>query len=255
MKDIFKKQGYFKDKINPYELSDNATVELGAMKKNFASLDKDPYTSITNNRFRAYSNLILFPWERKLSWIPPQQKDGNLSSSYWQGNFNPEHKDAIRYFTPIDPTVKNSTLLNNIILHDYDLTFWDPAYSSLPIYVGVHFVKLAVLDKSQVAFSSPNLVHQDGEAFTFAHLFNRVNVRGGTNYISKPEWANHKLEQVDRCDIMEEFEMYEPFESYAVCDEMVSHYVSPIELDDKELQQGYREIVLIDFSLMHQWIK
>lgn len=236
------------------QLSNSAMAELETVQKNFASLAKDPYTSPDNNRFRAYSNAIIFPWEREVFWIPTEIKNGQHVSSYWQGSFNPEHKGATRSFTPLNSTVKKTSLVNNLILHDFDLTFWDQNYGNLPIYVGIHFVKLQVLDPNEIAYSSPDLMHQDGEAFTFAHLFNRNNVKGGANYISTPQWANHKLEDIKKDDILAEFEMHHAFESYGVCDNLVSHYVSPIELDDKEQSQGSREIILIDFSLMQQWL-
>jgi hypothetical protein len=254
MKEMFKQNGYFRTQINPFILSKNAESELAIVQKNFSSLPKDPYTDSKNYRFRAYSNLILLPWKRKMFWIPPKYQAGQYLSSYWQGDFNLEHHDKVRSFTPLDNETKRTDLINNLILHDYDLTFWRNEYTYTPLYVGIHFVKLMVVDPEHIAFSSPDLVHRDGEAFTFAHLFHRSNIVGGTNYIATPESANHKLEELKEQNIMEKFELHETFDSYGVCDEMVSHYVSPIKLQDKNLMMGTREIILIDFSPMKQWI-
>lgn len=253
MKNIFEEQGYLKLKINPLFLASKAQDEIEIIRNNFDSLTKDPYSETRSNRFRSYSNLIILPWDRKIIWLPLENKSGRYVSSYWQGGFNPEHVGACRSFTPLSTEVKNTNLLNNLILHDFDLTFWKTG-NTLPIYVGVHFVKLLVMEKNEIAFSSPDLLHRDGEAFTFAHLFERKNVQGGVNYISTPELANNKIGDVPEDKILMKFELHEPFESYAVCDEMVSHYVSPIKIDNPELSCGVREIMLIDFSNMQQQI-
>lgn len=253
MKNSFQEQGYLKTTINPLFLASKAQDEIKILRNNFDSLTRDPYSEASSNRFRSYSNLIILPWDRKIIWLPLENKNGRYVSSYWQGGFNPEHIDTYRSFTPLSNEAKNTALLNNLILHDFDLTFWKTK-NNLPIYVGVHFVKLLVMKKDEVAFSSPDLLHRDGEAFTFAHLFERKNVQGGVNYISTPELANNKIEDVPEDKILMKFELQEPFESYAVCDEMVSHYVSPITIDNPQLSYGYREIILIDFSNVQQQI-
>src|SRR6185437_13400220 len=236
--------GFIKAKLNPFNLSTKAQLDLEMIHQNFDTLPKDPYAPNDCNRFRAYSNLIIIPWERKIHWIPPVHVNGNFLSGYWQGKFNPEHKDAIRYFTPLLSETRNTLFLKNLIMHDFDLTFWNSS-TTLPIYVGIHFVKLLVSDKNQIAFSSPDLLHRDGEAFTFAHLFKRFNVKGGTNYISKPEYANKKINEVDPNNILDKFEMYDQLDTYGVCDQLVSHYVSPVAIDDGSKKYGSREIILI----------
>ena len=253
MKNAFQEHGYLKSKINPLFLSSKARSEIKILRNNFDSLTRDPYSETRSNRFRSYSNLIILPWDRKIIWLPLENKNGRYVSSYWQGGFNPEHADAYRSFTPLSSEVKKTNFLNNLILHDFDLTFWKME-NTLPIYVGVHFIKLLVLEKNEIAFSSPDLLHRDGEAFTFAHLFERKNVQGGVNYISTPELANSKIDDVPEDKILTKFELHEPFESYAVCDEMVSHYVSPIKIDNPVLSHGSREIILIDFSTVQQQI-
>jgi hypothetical protein len=132
------------------------------------------------------------------------------------------------------------------------MTFWGQRNSLFPIYVGVHFVKLLVLNKGKLSFSSPNLMHQDGEAFTFAHLLSRYNVDGGVNYISTPDYANRKINDIPQDKIISQFEMFDIMDSYGVCDELVSHYVSPIKLKNPLLDYGVREIILIDFSPLIQ---
>lgn len=250
----FQEQGFVKTKVNAFDLSPTASDDLNIIKNNFDSLSRDPYADKSSNRFRAYSNLVIIPWEKKLYWIPPVNKNGQFVSKYWQGGFNPDHKDSVRYFTPLTSATKNTLFLKNLIFHDFDLTFWD-TQSTLPIYVGVHFIKLLVIEKNQIAFSSPDLLHRDGEAFTFAHLFNRYNVKGGTNYISKPEFANHKIGDIMPNDILSQFEMHDQMETYGVCDALVSHYVSPIQLDNQQLSYGRRDIILIDFSSVQQELK
>lgn len=252
MKKVFKEKGFIRASLKPVNLSDKAATEIQYLQENFKTLPNDPYANSSSNRSRAYSNLIIFPWDREVYWMPVEQKEDRYVSSYWQGKFNPEHKDAMRHFSPLNVKVKESMLLKNLILHDFDLTFLDDRFKNLPIYVGVHFVKLQVSDKNEEGISSPNLFHRDGEAFTFAHLFNRKNVKGGVNYIASTQCANTPLEAIDRSLLKSEFEMIEPFDGYGVCDKLVSHYVSPIKIQDETISHGVREIILIDFSAMKQ---
>ncbi len=95
-------------------------------------------------------------------------------------------------------------------------------------------------------------MHRDGETFTFAHLFTRHNVTGGINYIAESEWANYTLSNIPCDNIKAKFELHETFETYAVYDKLVSHYISPIELENEALRFGCREIILLDFSMMKQ---
>src|SRR5690625_7799112 len=96
------------------------------------------------------------------------------------------------------------------------------------------------LNDEDKAVSSPDCLHQDGEPFTFAHLIERKNVKGGTNVIGIPEVRGKQPDEVDEKDLHEVFEISKPLESYGVDDSAVSHYVGP------EDGAAVRSVILIE---------
>jgi hypothetical protein len=146
--------------------------------------------------------------------------------------------------------------LNSIIIEDYNLTFGLNDYY-LPIYVGIHFVKLTSTCDQSLGISSPDCFHQDGEPFTFAHLLYRSNnIVGGENYIAHPNERNKRLDDVNNENIYSQFTLKNISDSFAVHDSSVCHYVSPIKKinNDQVDLLGERWMILIDYSLTKQKI-
>lgn len=212
----------------------------------FSNLPEDDYAP-NLNRYRRYSRAIILPKTEDIYWLPTINKNNVEYSAYFQGKFNPEHPGAYREFHSIEKNIRNNKLLNEIIKANYKETFWNKEDKILPIHVGVHFVKLYVEKDGDKAISSPDCLHQDGEPFTFAHLIERTNVKGGTNAIAVPEAAGNKPEEVDNNDLIEVFEITQPLESYGVYDPDVSHYVSPVEKGNGN-NIGVRSVILIDYQ-------
>lgn len=194
----------------------------------FSNLPEDDYAP-NLNRYRRYSRAIILPDSEETVWLPTIHKNGNEYAAYFQGKFNPEHPDAYREFHSISKKIRSNQLLHKIIKANYRETFWNKEDKILPIHVGVHFVKLYVENEGDKAVSSPDCLHQYGEPFTFAHLIERANVKGGTNAIAVPSAAGKKPDEIDSNDLIEVFEIKQPLESYGVYDPAVSHYVSPVE--------------------------
>lgn len=212
----------------------------------FNDLPIDEYGG-NGNRYRRYSRAIILPETGEIVWLPTINKDNVEYSAYFQGKYNPEHLSAYREFHSLSKTMKNNKLLNKIITHDYNETFWDEKDKILPLHVGIHFVKLSVKKNGEKAVSSPDCLHQDGEPFTFAHLIERRNVKGGTNVIAFPTSAGKKPDDIDNEEIIEVFEIINPLESYGVYDPKVSHYVSSVEKNNGD-DEAVRSVILIDFQ-------
>jgi hypothetical protein len=227
------------------------------LSEEFSVLEADPYAPKGVKRYRRYGNGVILPWknEREVHWIPPVPRtNGVMLAGYDQGGNNPEHAN-IRYFHSLSSEIKRNALLNNLILEDFAHTFWDEDRQPLPIYFGVHFVKLQANGNGELGISSPNCFHQDGEPFTFAHLVYRSsNAQGGVNYIGKVHARNKTLPEVSDEEILKTFTLSGFMESFAVSDVAVSHYVDPIFKEDDSNEPAERCIVLIDFSPMSQMI-
>ena len=213
----------------------------------FTDLPADPYAAGCN-RYRGYGRALVVPWERSLTWLPTIL-DPQLGpvTEYYQGDHNPEYRGERRRFFAIPAEVQENPLLRDIILFDVDQTLWLEHLNNGPLHVGVHFVKLAVDTPDDEAVSSPNVLHQDGEPFTFAHLISRDNVVGGVNVIAPPRCAGLLPEEVTSDLVLAEFTLENPLESYAVHDPKVSHYVSPVRRGNQR-RRGERGVLLVDVT-------
>lgn len=226
---------------------DGIEKDYDALLKYFMNLPKDEY-AVGLNRYRRYSRALVLPTSKTIEWLPNVERDGVELAAYFQGKFNPEHPGDYREFPAIDAEILENKLLQKIIMADFEKTFWNEQDKIMPIHVGVHFVKLNVEEANDIAVSSPNSLHQDGEPFTFAHLIERYNVEGGTNAIGIPEVRHMLPEETKDGQLHDVFEITEPLESYGVNDKKVSHYVSPITRGPLD-EAGRRSVILIDYQL------
>lgn len=213
----------------------------------FEDLPVDDYAPELN-RYRRYSRALVLPASKNIEWLPNVVRDGREYAAYFQGRFNPEHPGSYREFHAIDPHILENTLLKKIIMADYEETFWGEEDMIMPIHVGVHFVKLEVEKEGDRAVSSPDCLHQDGEPFTFAHLIERKNVKGGLNAVGVPSVSGKQPEEVDEADLHEVFELNRPLETYGVEDSSVSHYVGPVMKGEAD-GPAVRSVILIDYQL------
>lgn len=232
-----------------FDISEEIEVskkDLESLQLEFENLPADSYAP-NLNRFRRYSRAIIIPGENRIEWIEDMKdENGESVSEYFQGSFNPEFTDEYRCFPSLTQNAKENDLLSKIIQIDFNKTYWGLRDLLLPVHVGVHFVKLKVEEDNYEAISSPNHLHQDGEPFTFAHLISAINLDGGVNAIATPKYAGSVPENVPSEDLLAEFKLEKPLESYGVSDEKVSHYVSSI----KKAEPGTiaeRSVLLIDF--------
>lgn len=241
-----KKDGYSRYDLMESLNYDGIEKDYNEILEYFANLPEDDYAP-NLNRYRRYSRAVILPGTEEIFWLPTVYREGNEYSVYFQGKFNPEHPGAYREFHSIEENIRSNKLLNEIVKANYNETFWNEEDKILPIHVGIHFVKLYVENEGDKAVSSPDCLHQDGEPFTFAHLIERKNVKGGTNAIAVPEAAGNKPKDTDESNIIEVFEIEKPLESYGVYDPNVSHYVSPVEKGNEE-GTGVRSVILIDYQ-------
>ena len=223
-----------------------AHAELEAQ---FESLPQDPYAR-SLNRFRRYASGVLVPWMRHIDWPPAVEDDrGRKFNEYYQGDHNPDYPGVARSFETISGECRRNPMLERLIWIDFGHTFWRPAEMRRPLAVGIHLVKLLAERDGEIAISSPNHLHQDGEPFTFVHLVRRDNAVGAVNTVARPDCSGLLPDHIADDFILDTFELTQPLESYGVCDRMVSHYVSPLTRGP-EPRPGLRCSLLIDFTPM-----
>ncbi|SIS45485.1 2OG-Fe dioxygenase family protein [Salimicrobium flavidum] len=220
--------------------------DLEEVKQEFEGLPVDAYAKELN-RYRKYARAVIIPGTDEVQWLPSIQTEEGEMYKYFQGSFNPEYTNSARDFPAISAGLRSNRLLNDIVMFDYKQTFWREEDMLLPVHAGIHFVKLEVENEDDIAVSSPNHLHQDGEPFTFAHLIHRQNVEGGLNAIGTPEVAGNVPEEVEDSQLLKKMTLTEPLESYGVFDPMVSHYVAPVTKGEEDMK-GQRSMILIDFQ-------
>jgi hypothetical protein len=228
-----------------FQLHDDAGG-LGRLQAAVDRLPQDPYAP-TANRARRYSNGVLLPWSRQIEWMPNRMGPHGPYSEYYQGDYNPEYMSMTRRLVPFEDELLADPFLHQVVWNDFDLTFWHEAQLVRPFVVGVHLVRLLVTSAGDVAISSPNHLHQDGEPFTFVHLVKRDNAVGCRTAVGVPACAGKMPEEVDASCLHTQFELLTPLESYGVHDPKVAHYVSALERGTED-RPGVRAALLTDFT-------
>lgn len=217
--------------------------EWEAVKKEFSELPLDPFCDPNYIRKRRYSYAYINSHSHELTW-PPDSYDEQCV--YYQGNFNNEHKDIHRKFPSISIGVRRNPILKLLIDNDFNRTFWRTA-EVRQYRVGIHLVRLMVTPHSPRAVASPDVLHRDGEAFTFVHLVNRQGVSGGENTVATIDAVGLKAGDATSAQIHARFVLERDLDSFAVCDDMVCHAVDSVVLADGA-DHGFRDVILIDFT-------
>ena len=240
----------------------NVGNELGATEESddyrslraaFEDLPEDPYAR-GSGRYRRYARGMFLPWSQQFIWMPATESQAREGmNGYYQGDNNPEYINVTRSLPAITAETCQNQLLLDIIDFDFSQTYWSEDDSVWPLYVGIHLIKLHIAEDDREAVSSPNELHQDGEPYVFAHMIYRHNAVGGENLIAQPEYRGKQPADVPAADRLAEFQLERPLDSYAITDDLVSHYVAPIRKGPAP-EPGERAIVLADWVPMRHRI-
>ena len=125
---------------------------------------------------------------------------------------------------------------------------WREKDISRPFIAGVHLVTYEARP-GRPAVSSPDLLHCDGEPFTFIHLVERRNVEGGANMIAPRAFEKKRPDEVPPEAVLAELTLESPLDTIAVNDAKVAHYVSRVQTVPGA-DRGWRSVILVDFSIL-----
>ena len=207
---------------------------LGKSRKQFSRawdhLKLDLYMADKGRyRFRRYGLFNLSTITGRLNYIPD-------ASFYQDININPLNGGKHRRFASLTKDSVKSLFLQELMLFDLaQLT----STTSVKVdwLIGVHQIRIIAMPGVS-GNPTPEGVHRDDETYTVQHLIKRHNIDGGVNYFygseSEPERYPSIMKQLKY------------FDSYYF-DNTLWHDVSPIILD-MQGNEGYRDILLIDFT-------
>jgi hypothetical protein len=215
----------------------------------FSDISTDP-SDATGYRKRGFMQCLLFPWRRTLARVPDriEQETGAIYASYFGhpayhcGQTVPEKR-----MSPLVLDDAAYQVLEEVIWRDFDLIASKLVTVTYPILSGIHVIAMTTAASSTGARSSNDCLHTDGEPFTFGHLLERVAVIGAENVIARRECDGQRPEGLSETDVLARFTLSEPFAGFAVNDQLVSHYVSPVH-SAPGTRSGRRTILLIDFA-------
>lgn len=174
-------------------------------------------------RYRRYSR---FQWEAGIRRLSPVEG----TSIFQSLEDNPLNGGVTRRFEPLTPVVLENRFLHALIrLHAEYLPLQERERWS----VGVHCVRI-LASAANPGTSTPEGIHRDAERFTVQHLIARRHVRGGvfSAYNAQKQPWFHWL-QLQTWDTL-------------VFTGSLWHSATPVHNDGAE--QGYRDILLIDFD-------
>jgi hypothetical protein len=220
-----------------------------SFKEFIRSIQKLPVDTYATNtvRERRYHEFVVLPWLRIAKPYPTIRENGQSFVEYMQTTYaNPQYKGIGRRFAAFSPAQLKNRWLLHTIWNSLDIMPDEVRKRTRPLLAGMHIIRL-VATSGKPGYSSPGTLHQDDEPFFTITLLDRSpHITGGGNVIAKPEHAGKMPVDVSRKDILAEFDLRQPGESYAVLDNMVSHHVDHIEVP-RGAPRGIRTILAIEF--------
>ena len=232
-RDDIETQGYACFMGPDLSMSPHLKRELDSFCSAYEGMPADKYCK-SGNRFRRLSRFVLLPW---LGLIEPRPVTQYLQDL----DLNPQDGGMVRNFERLTDAMEANEFLREMILFDFHHTTFSESARSMPMDVGVHTIR-HVARPGLPGIASPDQLHKDGEPYTFVHLIGRNYVTGGESLVAD----NAKR-------VLVTTSLRDRLDTVAVSDKDVYHAVTPVEVVAGETE-GYRDVLLIDFTPMHPLI-
>ena len=226
-------------------------VELAKLE-----LRPDKYDK-TSNRQRAMGKFFVTPRTHQLIDIDRLESDyGDSVCPYFQSSaYNKEVGDLstdVRLFPAISKETMANSALQRLVLFSLRKAILIGCIEPSDIITSnVQFVQQNVLDSSRRSYTSPAVLHCDGEPFTAIFLAERTdNADGGESFAGRRDQQGKLPENAEPGTIFMEETLLRPFDFLMVDDRAVCHHVNSIGSDNDK--PASRMTILIDFSPWRQ---
>lgn len=235
---------FFKGKFDIRQLSSSPARDKDVILKEFNELPIDNYAP-DSGRYREMITGYIDVKNKRVIYHNGVDRGGDSCFTYDQGAFNPEIKE-LRYFKSVSETFKQTEFLTNLLLTDFNITDLETHSREELVFFEVQLIKFEVNIERPIALCCPQVIHQDGNQYAFAHLIQRENIIGAFNCIGNMNCLNQEYIHANKEDILSEFVMYDFMESYGCDDTTLAHYVSDVKLANGATD-GKRGIITVAF--------
>lgn len=224
---------------------------LETIARDLAPDDYDP----TGTRFRSKATLLMDVATR--GWLSVDRKRdefGNMLCSYVQSaKFNSEvnANDSVRWFRAMAEEHVSDPRLHQLIGFALELAIEAKIIArDAMVKCNIHVVEQRA-SASKIAYTSPSVLHVDGEPFTLIMLAKRdYHVVDGKNFVAERNLADQDPNELNGVGILAETTLLSAGQYIAVDDAKVSHHVNGISSANGA--RASRATILIDFSPLEQ---
>jgi len=242
------KQGFAAIKGSEYGLTKEQNHAFKSLSSYCNELPVDP-TDPKRARHRRYRQCLMLS-NGELNPLPLSKdpNTGELYATYSQSSsLNSEQNGTVRRFAPIDDALVGG-FLASLVRADFRVLPKDFTRSKAGIYlVGIHLVSLRP-NLGESAESSPNMIHRDGEPFTWVHLVSKSEcTSGGESFVTATSAVGKQPCELADHQLFKRFELSSPLDSFVIDDALVAHHVSPVTSESSE-KEANRTVALIDFT-------
>lgn len=228
----------------------------GLVEKAKKELKPDVYDK-TGLRNRAMGKYLITPYTQQLIDIERIKTDfGDHVCPYYQsGGYNKDVTNVetkVRWFPAMSSVMMSDPVLQRLVKFALKKAISIGCVKNEDLVTSnVQFVQQSVSDSSEVSFTSPAVLHVDGEPFTIIILAERTdNVVGGENFVAERDQQGKIPSDADPDKIRAEVTLTAPFDFLMVDDRAVSHHVNGISSHNNA--RATRMTILIDFSPWRQ---
>jgi len=254
---LFQSKGYVIGNIDCITNDPNKqNMLLGFIDKAKKSLKTD-LTDKTGLRNRAMGKFLITPYTKELVVIDRLETDfGDAVTPYYQsGEYNKDVSSTgknVRYFPAISEETLQDATLQRLVRFAYNKAIAVGCISKEDLVTSnIQFVQQRVSGNHEMSYTSPAVLHVDGEPFTAIFVIERTeNTIGGENFVAQRDQQGKTPDKADTGTILSEVVLKDPFDFLMVNDYVVSHHVNGISSSDNRVAS--RTTILIDFSPWRQ---
>lgn len=228
------KQGYSVVPANKCIFPDNLVGSWKVLQNDWDDLELDIYMKDGGHyRRRRYGRFHFIPSSAAITPLP--------HSPYFQSeNYNLFAGGIRRELAPLRDSTTRNRFLHELIRVDFQQFNIEYGRIQHPWVVGIHQIRII----AQVEFHgkpTPEGVHQDGHEIFAVHLIARDNISGGVTRV-------FDLER----NLLNEFTLLNPLDSYYIEDSRVMHEVTPIQVVHGE-KQAIRDVLIVEYDSQQEF--